>query len=138
MDSIYNYDKEREEAIKAGQRARNSLCNALEFLNSARRWGIYDMLGGGFISTLVKHSKMDKATYCIEAAKMDLEAFARELSDIRAYANIDLSTGDFWGFADWLFDGLFSDWIMQNRINDARLQIQCAIKKVDDILYSLK
>lgn len=134
---MYGMDRERMEAIDAGKRARRSLVNALDALNSARGWGIYDMLGGGFISTLIKHSKMNKASDYIEDAKSDLAAFSRELSDISEYANVDLSTGDFWGFADWFFDGFFSDWVVQDRINDARKQVQYAISKVDDILSRL-
>ncbi len=133
----YNDDKERREAIAAGERAKRSLENALDALSSARNWGIYDMIGGGFISTLIKHSKMNSASEQIERAKADLVSFGRELDDIREYANVDLSTGDFWGFADWFFDGLLSDWIMQDRINEARRQVQRAIEKVNSVLGRL-
>ena len=134
----FDYERERNEAVQAGKRARNSLQNALNALDSARGWGIYDMLGGGFISTMIKHSKMDKASDYIEEAKADLKAFGRELGDIKEYTNIDLSTGDFWGFADWFFDGLFADWAMQDRINEARSQVQQAIHKVDAILNKIQ
>lgn len=136
--NTYNYEKERMEAIAAGERARNSLSNALSALDSARGWGIYDMLGGGFISTLIKHSKMDSASEYIEDAKADLMEFCDELDDIEEYSNIDLETGDFWGFADWFFDGLLADWMMQDRINEARHQVSQAIRKVDYILKRLK
>lgn len=134
----FDYEKEREEAVLAGKRAKNSLKRALDALDSAKGWGIYDMLGGGLISTLIKHSKMDKASDYIEDAKRDLEAFANELDDMEEYADIDLSTGDFWGFADWFFDGLLADWMMQDRINDARKQVKRAIQKVDRILANLQ
>lgn len=133
----WDYNKEREEAIQAGRRAKESLNRALRALDSARGWGIYDMIGGGFLSSLIKHSKMDDASAYIEDAKEDLRAFADELDDLDEYTNVDLSTGDFWGFADWFFDGLFSDWVMQNRINEARTQVQNAIRKVDSILNRL-
>ncbi len=134
----FDYDRERDEAVAAGKRAKRSLENALDALDSARDWGIFDMLGGGLISTLAKHSKMDKASDYIEEAKEDLKAFGRELGDIKEYTNIDLSTGDFWGFADWFFDGLFADWAMQDRINEARSQVQQAIRKVDSILSRIQ
>ena len=135
---MYDYEKERWEAIEAGKRARLSLENAMGALDSARGWGIYDMLGGGFISTMIKHSKMDKASNYIEQAKADLSAFSRELGDIDGYTNVNLSTGDFWGFADWFFDDLLTDWMMQGRINDARRQVQQAIYKVNEILNRLE
>lgn len=134
----FDYGREVEEAVLAGKRAKENLQNALEALNSAKGWGIFDMLGGGFFSTMVKHSKMDKASGYIEDAKEDLKAFGRELGDISEYADVDLSTGDFWGFADWFFDGLLSDWAMQSRINEAEKQIKKAICKVDEILEKLR
>ena len=134
----HNDEKERREAYAAGQRALSSLQAAKDALDSARGWGIYEMLGGGFISTLIQHSRMDKAAECINRAKSELLAFGRELDDVNGYQNIDLSTGDFWGFADWFFDGLFSDWVMQGRINDARAQVDRAILKVKGILGQLR
>lgn len=57
----YDLEKEKREAIAAGNRALNSLRAAQENLSSAKNWGLWDMFGGGFISTVVKHSKMDRA-----------------------------------------------------------------------------
>ena len=134
----YDYNRERMEALNAGERARNSLQNALSALDSARNWGIYDLLGGGVVSTLIKHSKMDTASNHIETAKNDLMRFSKELGDLEEYARIDLSTGDFWGIADWFFDGFLADWMMQDRINEARRQVQQAISRVDAVLARLR
>lgn len=57
----YDIEKEKREAIEAGQRALSSLRTAKENLNSAKNWGLVDMFGGGFFSTMLKHSKMDQA-----------------------------------------------------------------------------
>ena len=57
----YDIEKEKREAIEAGRRALNSLQTAKENLNSAKNWGLVDMFGGGFFTTMLKHSKMDQA-----------------------------------------------------------------------------
>ena len=57
----YDIEKEKREAIEAGHRALNSLSTAKENLNSAKNWGLVDMFGGGFFSTMLKHSKMEQA-----------------------------------------------------------------------------
>lgn len=134
----YDDNKERMEAIRAGERARNSLTNALNALNSARGWGIYDLLGGGMISTFIKHSKMDKASDYLEQAKQDIIAFSDEVNDVKDLENINLSTRDFWGFSDWFFDSFLSDWIVQDRINDAIRQVEYAIRQVNSILERLR
>ena len=134
----YDDNKERMEAIRAGERARNSLTNALDALNSARGWGIYDLLGGGMVSTFIKHSKMDKASDYLEQAKQDIIALSDEVNDVKGLENINLSTRDFWGFSDWFFDSFLSDWIVQDRINDARRQVEFAIQQLDSILAKLR
>ena len=78
----YDIEKEKREAIEAGHRALNSLSTAKENLNSAKNWGLVDMFGGGFFSTMLKHSKMEQAKQNMEQAKYDLRNFSRELNDV--------------------------------------------------------
>ena len=129
-------EKEYREAEAAGRKALRHLEQALDSLKSARSWGIYDILGGGLISSVVKHSKMETASEHIEEAKDALRKFGRELQDV-GY-RIDLRTGDFWGFSDWFFDDMFSDLVMQERIADARKQVENAIRRVEFVLRELK
>ena len=69
MDQYTNYDREIDEAVSACDNALNYLHNADNYLSSAGNWGIVDLLGGGFISTVVKHSKMDDARRELTNAK---------------------------------------------------------------------
>ena len=133
----YNYEKEKQEAIDAGNKALRSLRKAQENLDSAKGWGIFDMLGGGFLSTMVKHSKVDQAKENMEQAKYDLRNFSKELNDVNIACNLNIETGDFLSFADWFFDGLIVDWMMQDRINQASQQVEEAIRRVEDILRQL-
>ena len=71
----YDIVREKQEAIEAGERALRSLRQAKSDLNSARGWGIYDLLGGGMISTLIKHSRMNHAEDNINQAKWELQKF---------------------------------------------------------------
>ncbi len=130
-----DYEKERQEAIIAGERALDSLYEAQNQLRKARNWGIYDILGGGFISSLIKHSKIDNARTCIERAKYDLQCFNRELRDVSYDISVDV--GDFLTFFD-LMDSFFADLLVQSRISDASRRIEDAIYRVQDILDHLK
>ena len=47
--------QEIREALGAGARALTSLREAQEKLESARKWGIADLLGGGFVIDMIKH-----------------------------------------------------------------------------------
>lgn len=134
----YDFEKEKREAADAGNRALRSLKAAQENLNSAKSWGIWDMLGGGFISTMAKHSKMDRAKENLAKARSDLKSFSRELQDVNMASHLDIETGDFLSFADWFFDGFVVDWMVQDRINQASRQVEEAIHRVERILKQLQ
>ena len=129
-----NMTQEVREARAAGIRALNSLRRAQEYLNSARNWGIWDILGGGMISSLMKHSKLNDAQRCIDQAQYDLDDFRRELMDINVP---DVQIDGFLGFADFFFDGLFADFMVQSRINESRERLEEACRRVEDVLRQL-
>ena len=133
-----DYRKEILEAIDAADRALVCLRDAKQALNSARNWGIFDMLGGGLISTFIKHDKMDNAQEYMERAKYDLNSFSKELRDINMSLNLNIDTHDFLNFADWFFDGLLVDWLVQDRINEAREQVDEAIRRVESVVAQLR
>ena len=134
----YDLEKEKREAIEAGNRALRRLREAQNNLNSAKNWGIWDMFGGGFISTMAKHSKMDRAKQNMEQARYDLKNFSRELNDVNIACHLDIETGDFLSFADWFFDGFVVDWMVQDRINQASRQVTEAIRRVEGIVRQLQ
>ena len=133
----YDYNRERQEAIDAGNKALQSLYAAQNDLNSAKNWGIVDLLGGGMITSLIKHSKMNNAQSPMEQAKYDLQNFSKELADVAAYISLDFNAADFLSFADYFFDGLVADWLVQSRINNAGAQVDEAIRRVRDIMGRL-
>ncbi|MDD6073714.1 MAG: hypothetical protein SPF91_10265 [Clostridium sp.] len=134
----YDFEKEKREAADAGNRALRSLKAAQENLDSAKNWGIWDMLGGGFLSTMAKQSEMDRAKENLTKARSDLKNFSRELQDVNMACHLDIETGDFLSFADLFFDGFVVDWMVQDRINEASRQVEEAIHRVEGILNQLQ
>ncbi len=134
----YDFEKEKREAIDAGNKALESLRTAKENLDSARNWGFLDMFAGGLATSLVKQSKMKKARQNMEQAKWDLRNFSEELKDVNMISHLDIETDDFLSFADWFFDGFFVDWMVQDRINTARDQVDEAIQRLQSVLQELE
>lgn len=130
--------REMKEAIYAGERALDSLRAAQANLNSAKNWGIVDLFGGGFITDMIKHSKMGNASSCMEAAKRDLQSFERELRDVNVSMDLRMEIGGFLTFADFFFDGLVADYLVQSKIADARAQVNEAIHRVESLLVDLR
>ena len=136
--SDYMMDKEISEAIVSGEHALVSLREAQSKLNSARNWGIFDMLGGGLITDLVKHSKMNDASAYLEEAKRDLLVFQRELQDVQGAIDLKVDVSEFLTFADFFFDGFIMDYVVQTKIAEARRQIEQAIPLVEGLVNDLK
>ena len=128
-----NNEQEIREALQAADTALFHLRQAQRQLRSARNWGLYDLFGGGFFSTLIKHSKMNRARNEVEAARDAVCRFSRELSDVAGSAQFEMDTDDFLSFADYFFDGFMADYMMQNRIGRARDQVDNAIVRISRI-----
>ena len=133
-----DYQREVNEAIQAANQSLKSLQLARETLNSAGNWGILDMLGGGLISTFVKHSKMEDAERLVQQARTDLKRLQKELMDVDTIAEFHIETGDLLSFADYFFDGFIADWLVQSRIKEAKRQVDSAIQKVEEVLRKLR
>ena len=84
------------------------------------------------------NDKIGEASRCLERAKSDLRIFQKELRDVEAIQNLQIDIGGFLTFADFFFDGLIADWLVQSKIQNARKQVADAISQVEWILGSLR
>lgn len=134
---MYDNDREIAEAIEAGERSLRSLNEARKCLDRAGNWGVVDMLGGNFLSGFMKHSNINSARQALQRAKDDLTSFGNELRDVQGIQNIKIDVGDFLTFADFFFDGLIADVMVQSRISEARRQVDEAIPRVQNALEKL-
>lgn len=131
-------ETEIREAVVAGERALTSLRRAQEKLDSARNWGLFDMFGGGFITDMIKHSRMNDASALMENARADLLVFQRELRDVYVPTEFRMEVSDFLTFADFFFDGVIADYLVQSKIAEARAQVNDAIYQVERLLRDLR
>ena len=132
------FEQEIDEALEAADYALDCLRKAESDLDSASSWGMFDILGGGLISTLIKHNEMDDAQAHMEEAKGALEKLSQELKDVDYQINLDFTVSDFLSFADYFFDGLLADLFVQDRIDEAEQQVKEAITKVESIRDHLR
>ena len=128
---------EIKEAISAGRNVMSSLDSALVSLDSAEGWGVWDMLGGGLISDLAKHSHIDDAKYEAERTQALLRRFKTELADVKIREDIQFETDGFAKFADFFFDGLIADWFMQSKIQNSHESVSQVRGQVQSVLNKL-
>ncbi|WFA08240.1 hypothetical protein [Tissierella sp. Yu-01] len=130
--------KEVREAIYAGEKAYSALMKMEDSLEDARGWGTWDILGGGLISDMAKHSAIDKANNISYEFQHLLKAFEKELEDVNEFTDIEVSLSGFVSFADFFFDGFFVDWFVQSKINDSLDRVKDASVKINSIINRLR
>ena len=128
---------EIDEARATGARALSSLRKAKSQLESARNWGMFDILAGGLVTSLVKRSKLDEASEAVDAARRDLARFSDELDDVSGITGVDLRRDGLLEFLDIFCDNALSDLLVQSRIDDACSAVDRAIHRVTAILAEL-
>ena len=130
--------KEIDEAIEAGRKALQALDEAAEKLGSAKRWGIWDIVGGGLISSLVKHSRIDDARELLQQARNELESFSDELDDIQEnLPEFDLEISDLVSTFDIVFDNVFADILVQEKVEETAREVDKIRTRVKDAVDRL-
>lgn len=133
--------REVNEAVLAGRCALASLEEASEALESASRWGALDIFTGGLLgvaTSIAKHSKMGSANEALAAARADLRAFTRELSDVSSIEELRLDVGGLNVAIDILLDNPLVDVYVQKKIDDAQDVVEAAITATRTVLGRLE
>ena len=129
--------KELREAISAGNAARSTASSVLSSLDSAEGWGTWDILGGGMLADIAKHSHLDEAQSTIEILQSQLRRFKTELADVTIHADLQVSVDGFLRFADFFFDGLFADWAVMDQISQSKSQVHSTVSQIERVLAQL-
>ena len=138
LSDVTHQQKEVQEALSAGENAKRLLGQVQDDLDSARSWGTWDMLGGGLIATMAKHDRLDSAQSSIRAAQRALSDFRTELADVSQLQVPSIQIGEFATFADYFFDGIFSDWYVQSSIKKAQEGVSEVHMKLTAVLRDLE
>jgi len=102
--------------------------------NKARNWGFFDILGGGFITDLFKHSNLDSASDIMNKINYLLKDLQRELDEVVTPTDFSMNTNTFASFADFIFDGVLADAYMQSKIMSSLKEL----KNLRSTLLNLK
>jgi len=133
--------KELTEAESAARAAAHALAEANEMLESADSWSTADtFLGGGGLSSMVKHRRLDDAAARAAEADRRLAVLRAELRDVDlALPSLaaQLELGGFTRFADVWLDNIFTDLSVRGQIKDGLGQLGQAARQVGLIRTAL-
>ena len=135
---MYDRVKEIDEAIAAGHEALTALRDAADSLDSAKRWGVVDVLGGGLLTSVVKHSRLGDANRALAKARAAIRRFTQELADVRELADLNANVSSWNAFFDIACDNVLADLLVQKEISDAADRVDDAIDKVKEAVRRLE
>ena len=104
------------QAINLTDQLISELDQAERQLSSARNWGFLDVLGGGFIVVLIKHSKLNNAMISMDRVNYLLQELKRVLGGISMPGDYSMNVGGIATFADFFFDSGIVDVYMTAKI----------------------
>lgn len=137
LAQLENQLTELKEAISAGDSALATVRRILSSLENAEGWATWDMLGGGLIADVCKHSSLDDAQNLVENLQIQLRRFKTELADVSVQADIQISIDGFLRFADYFFDGLLADWTVMDKIEQSKQQVITTNNQLANVLNQL-
>lgn len=138
LGEVTNQLREVSEAVAAGEACISQISSIESSLSSAEGWGTWDLVGGGLISGMAKHSHLDEAQVKAEHLQTLLSRFRTELADVKINAEMgQVNIDGFLRFADYFFDGLIADWSVLSRIHDSQKSVSQAKDQVTSALSRL-
>ena len=132
---LQSRQKEISEALDEGGAALHIAAEIVDCLKNAGGFATWDVLGGGLLADMVKHSELNTAQGLIEQLQRQLRRFRTELKDV--HLDADIPVDSFLSVADFLFDGLIADWMMKSRISRALSSAQNTQAQIERILSRL-
>lgn len=113
--------RELAEATAALSRASDALAAAQSALDSAGGWSTYDtFFGGGMVADMIKHERIGESARAFTVVNRALESLSSELADIDAPPLEGVRISETLAVFDVLFDNIFSDWSVRERISEAQ------------------
>lgn len=91
---------------------------------SARNWSFLDIFGGGLLTDLIKHSKLNSASYDMNEIANLLQILQNQLNGLVIPTDYRMRTGGFSTFGDFIFDGAIFDIYMQSKIMSSLEQVR--------------
>lgn len=136
--ALLRQKREVSEALSAALTAQLRARSVLNELDEAEGLGMWDVMGGGMLVDMAKHSALDAAQLQLEELQISLRRLRAELHDVQIQEDLRVNVEGFSRFADYFFDNLFSDWSVMDRIGRSRDAVYSLSGQVDSLVSRLR
>lgn len=134
MDRLKELQEARDQAVIVIEK----IDRALDTLDNAKFWGMWDMFGGEFFSSWKKRNKIKEANQYIEGITDSVKDLEKELKDVNMVLPEEISNtmGD--RVFDIWFDNIFTDMKVQREIKGSIRELRDFRNVVEDLVIRLE
>lgn len=126
------------EACEIIENAVNILNETIDELNSAERWGEFDMFGRGKIADIKKYDHIGNAETLLFNLKKEISKLKIQIADINITVDINVGLSEFSDTSDWIFDNIFTASDFLDNVDSSKRSIQNAIEQINDVKMALE
>ncbi len=125
---------DKQQLLQCADNALCSLQKARDKLYSAHSVGVFDILGGGLLTSIAKHNDLSEVNHYLQKARQDVAVLNERINSVDLQIDLDegLKAIDIW------LDNIFVDLAVQDKINAAQRQVNQAIFQLQNIIAELK
>jgi hypothetical protein len=123
QDLNQRLERERHVLFLLGQTAEK-LSAARDNLDNAYNMSQWDMFGGGTMASMQKRNYLERAESSIQQVRMLQEQLRQAAPEIPALGQLNIAMGSIW--SDVVFDNIFTDMDMHDKIKDSMAQVDRA------------
>jgi hypothetical protein len=132
VQSIHQ-DLERERHVLFLLRQTSTkLSEARNYLDDAHGMSQWDMFGGGTMASMQKRNLLERAESSIQQVRMLQQQLQQVAPHLPSLGPLNIASGNIWG--DVVFDNIFSDMEMHDKIKDSEAQVDRAGHKCGDLV----
>lgn len=118
-------DLERERHVLFLLRQTSTkLSEARNYLDDAHGMSQWDMFGGGTMASMQKRNLLERAESSIQQVRMLQQQLQQVAPHLPSLGQLNIASGNIWG--DVVFDNIFSDMEMHDKIKDSEAQVDRA------------
>lgn len=102
-------------------------------LKGARTWSVIDIFGGGLITDLIKHYKLNSVSGIMQKVDYKMKELQRTLGDTHIPVDYSMQSSGFLTFGDFVFDGLIFDTFMASKIFESIDEVRKLENKLEQL-----
>ncbi|KAF1364223.1 hypothetical protein EJ07DRAFT_151521 [Lizonia empirigonia] len=132
VESIH-HELERERHVLFLLRQTSTKLNqARNYLDDAHGMSQWDMFGGGTMVSMQKRNLLERAESSISQVRILQQQLLQVAPNLPSLGQINIASGSIWG--DVMFDNIFSDMEMHDKIKDSEAQVDSAGHKCGNLV----